>query len=189
MLFSHSISSNSSHQALLVSSRTRLSRPSYLFSLTLSLAFAISSFTLIFEEKMLTMTFKARNGFAPSYLAELLRDYSPLRALRSSNNPTLAVPTFKLKTVGDRSFCASGPRAWNSLPPSLSAGALACTDATPGTVSALLRCYLMATHFDGFSPDSSSLPATPVMRSLRKRVDSTRGSVLAIKNPPSAWSL
>ena len=138
------------------------------------------------EEKILTMTFKARNGIAPSYLAELLRDYTPVRALRSSDNPTLAVPTFKLKTVGDRSFCASGPRAWNSLPPSLRAGALACTDATPGTVSNLLRCYLLATHFDGFSPDSSSLPATAVLRSLRKRADSPRGSVLAIKKSSSS---
>jgi DNA mismatch repair ATPase MutS len=39
---------------------------------------------------------------------------------------------------------------WNSLPHSLRAGTLACTDATPGTVSALLRCYLLATHFGGF---------------------------------------
>jgi len=50
----------------------------------------------------------------------------------------------------------------------------------------------LATHFDGFSPDSPSLPATAVLRSLRKRADSPRGSVLAIKkNPPvnSAQSL
>jgi len=100
--------------------------------------------------------------------------------------PTLAVPTFKLKTVGDRSFCSSGPRAWNSLPPSLRAGTLACTDATPGTVSNLLRCYLLATHFNGFSPDSSSLPATAVLRSLRKRADSPRGSVLAIRKSSSS---
>jgi len=92
----------------------------------------------------------------------------------------LAVPTYKLKTVVDRSFCSSGPRAWNSLPPSLRASALACTDATSGTTSTLLRCYLLATHFNGFSSDSSSLPATPVMRSLRKRAYSPRGSVLAI---------
>jgi len=103
------------------------------------------------EEKVLTMTFKAHNGVAPSYLAELLRDYRPVRALRSSDFPTLAVPTFKLKTVGDRSFCSSGPRAWNSLPPSLRAGALACTDATPGTVSNLFAAIswpltLMASH-------------------------------------------
>jgi len=33
------------------------------------------------------------------------------------------------------------------------AGTLACTDATPCTVPALLRCYLLATHFGGFSTD------------------------------------
>jgi len=43
---------------------------------------------------------------------------------------------------------------WNHLPPFAFALALACTVATPGTVSALLRCYLLATHFGG------SLPAT-----------------------------
>jgi len=131
------------------------------------------------EEKNLTTTFKARNGIAPSYLAELLRDYTPVRASRSSDYPSLAITTFKLKTVGDRAFCASGPRAWNSLPPSLRAGALDCTDATPGTVSALLRCNLLATHSGGFSPDSSWLPATPVVSSLRKRADSPRGTMLA----------
>ena len=133
------------------------------------------------EEKILTITFKAHNAFAPSYLAELLRDFTPARALRSSDFPTLAVPLFKLKTVGDRSFCSAGPRAWNSLPPSLRAGALACTDATPGTVSALLRCYLLAAHFDGLSSDFSLLPASTVVRSLRQRADSPRGSMLAIK--------
>ena len=136
------------------------------------------------EEKVLTITFKARLGSAPSYLTELIRDFTPVRALRSSDFPSLAVPTFKLKTVGDRSFCSTGPRAWNSLPASLRAGALACTDATPGTVSSvtsLLRCHLLATVFDGLSPDSSSLPAPSVVRSTRKRADSPCGSVLAIE--------
>jgi len=32
------------------------------------------------EKKSLTQTFKARNGIAPSYLAELLRDFTPARA-------------------------------------------------------------------------------------------------------------
>jgi len=63
----------------------------------------------------------------------------------------------------------------NSLPPSLRAGVLACTDATPGTVSNLLRCYLWATHIDGFSPDTS------VLRSMLKHSDSPRDSVLAIE--------
>jgi len=138
------------------------------------------------EENILTMTLKARNGVASSYLAELLRDLTPVRALRSSDYPTLAVPTFILKTEGDRSFCASEPRAWTSLPPSLRAGVLPCADATPATVSTLLRCYLLTCHFDGLLPDSSSLPATSVLRSTRKRADSPCGSVLAIYKSSSS---
>jgi len=75
---------------------------------------------------------------------------------------------YKLKTVGDRSFCSSGLRAWNYLPPYLRAGLIAW-----------LR-------------DFSSLLATSVVRSLRMRADSPRGSLLAIENPPpmnSAQSL
>jgi len=79
---------------------------------------------------------------------------------------------FKLKTVGDQFFCAAGSRAWNSFPPSLRAGALACTDATPGTVSVLVRCHLLATQFDGLPSDLSSLPATTVVMIMRKRADS-----------------
>jgi len=33
------------------------------------------------EEKILTVTLKARNGIAPLYLAKLLKDYTPVRAL------------------------------------------------------------------------------------------------------------
>ncbi len=115
------------------------------------------------EHKILTLAYKARNGLAPSYLSELLTDYAPIRTLRSTDSPRLAVPHFKLKTVGDRSFCSVGPRMWNSLPHSLRAGTLACTVATPGTVSALLHCHLLATHFGGFSSDLSSLTATSVV--------------------------
>jgi len=113
---------------------------------------------------------------AISYLAELLRDYTPVRTFRSSDFLSLAVPTFIFKTIVDRSFCSSGPRACNSLPSSLRAGTLACTDAIPGTVSAMLCCYLLAIHFDGLS-EFCSLPATTVMSSMRKHADSSGGSV------------
>jgi len=59
-----------------------------------------------------------------------------------------------------RSFCAAEPRAWNSLPNSPRADALVCTHATPGVVVPLLRCCLLAAHFDDLSPDfSSQLPS------------------------------
>lgn len=118
------------------------------------------------ESKILALTLKARYGLGPSYLSELLNDFVPARILRSSDSSTLAVPAFKLKTVGDRSFSSAGPRAWNSLPHSLRSGALACADANPGAVSALLRRYLLATHFGGFSLDSFSLPTPPVVGKL-----------------------
>jgi hypothetical protein len=86
------------------------------------------------EHKILTLAYKARNGLAPSYLSELLTDFAPARALRSSDSPRLAIPHFKIKTLGDRSFCSVGPRIWNSLPHSLRVGTLACIDVTPGPV-------------------------------------------------------
>jgi len=104
------------------------------------------------EEKILTLVFKARNGLCHSYLADLLHPYVPSRTLRSSDTPNLTVPSFKLKTIADRSFCSVGPRLWNSLPHSLCAGPLACSDATPSTVTALLRLHLLVTHFGGLLP-------------------------------------
>jgi len=101
---------------------------------------------------------------------------------------TLAVPTFKLKTEGDRSFCASEPRALNSLPPSLRDGAVACTDgipgSTPGSASVLLRYFLLGTHFDGLSSDSSFLLQLLVVKSTSKRVNCHRSSVPAREHFP-----
>jgi len=84
--------------------------------------------------------------------------------------PSLSVLPFKLKTVGHRSFNSARPRAWNSLPPSLREGALVCSDATPGTVSALLRRHLLATHFCGNSFDWSSVPTSSVVGKLADSV-------------------
>jgi len=135
--------------------------------------------------KILTQEFKARNGLCPSYLADLLHAYVRSRTLQSSDTPTLTVPNFKLKTVGDRSFCSVGPKLWNSLPHSLRAGALACSDATPGTVTAHLRLQLLATHFGGLSSDQTLLLPPSVERVVvRKRADSPQGSEHVMKNPP-----
>jgi len=62
------------------------------------------------EEKILMLAFKPRNGLCPSYLTDLLHAYVPAQTLRSSDTPSLTVPNFKLKTVGDRSFVGSGTR-------------------------------------------------------------------------------
>ena len=133
------------------------------------------------EQKILSLVFKARNGLCPSYLADMLDDHVPTRSLRSSDTPTLKFPNFKLKTVGDRSFSSVGLRLWNSLPHSLRSCALACSDATPGTVTALLRLHLLATHFGGFSFNQPVLLPPAVERVVgRKRADSPQGYVLAI---------
>jgi len=63
-----------------------------------------------------------------SYLKAIVSHYLP-------NFSTLALLTFKLKTVADRSCCTTGPTAWNSLRQFLRAGALACTAATTVAVS------------------------------------------------------
>jgi len=136
------------------------------------------------EKNILTPVFKARNGLCPSYLPDLLHAYVPARTLRSSDTPTLTVPNLKLTTVGDRSFCSVGPRLWNLLPHSLRAGALACSDATPGNVTALLRLHLLATHFVGLSSDQTLLLHPSVVRVVvRKRFDSPQGCEHAIKKP------
>ena len=68
------------------------------------------------EYKILLLTFKALNGMAPKYLRELITLYEPSRALRSTDSGLLTVKKTRLKTYGDRAFCASAPKLWNLLP-------------------------------------------------------------------------
>lgn len=65
--------------------------------------------------KILLLTWKCINDIAPSYLKDLLVPYSPARQLRSSNKLLLSVPR-TISSYGDRSFSASAPKLWNSLP-------------------------------------------------------------------------
>jgi len=135
-------------------------------------------------EKILTLVFKVRNGVCPSYLTDILHTYVPTRqTLQSSDTPTLTVPNFKLKTVGDRSFWSVRPRLWNSRPHSRRAGLLACSDAIPGTVTALLRrLHLMAAHFGGLSPGQNLLLPPPFERVIvRERANCPHGSGHAVK--------
>ena len=68
------------------------------------------------EYKVLLLTYKALNGKAPIYLSDMLHYKESKRALRSSSQHLLEVPTTRLVTVGDRSFSAYAPKVWNSLP-------------------------------------------------------------------------
>ena len=65
--------------------------------------------------KILLLTYKAPNGMAPRYIADLLQPYTPTRQLRSSSKNLLVTPKSNLKFYGDRSFQVTAPRLWNSL--------------------------------------------------------------------------
>ena len=54
--------------------------------------------------KILLLTYKALNGMAPKYIADLLQPYTPTRQLRSSSKNLLVTPKSNLKFYGDRSF-------------------------------------------------------------------------------------
>ena len=68
--------------------------------------------------KIAMLTYKVLHDTAPRYLGPLDRvaDLPGRRALRSSSSGRLVVPTFRLSTVGSRSFNVSAPRTWNELP-------------------------------------------------------------------------
>ena len=62
------------------------------------------------------MVFKCLNGLAPQYLSDLLIEYKPTRALRSSSKNLLVVPRVNTKRYGERAFSVTGPKLWNDLP-------------------------------------------------------------------------
>ena len=68
--------------------------------------------------KIAVLTYKVLHDTAPRYLGPLDRvaDLPSRRALRSASSSRLVVPTFRLSTVGSRSFSVAGPRIWNGLP-------------------------------------------------------------------------
>ena len=65
--------------------------------------------------KILSITYKALNNQAPSYICELLEPYVSSRKLRSSDKFQLRVPKCNIK-YGERSFSYAAPRLWNELP-------------------------------------------------------------------------
>ena len=66
--------------------------------------------------KILLLTYKALNGMAPRYIADLLQPYTPTKKLRSFPKNLLVTPKSNLKFYGDRYFQVAAPRLWNSLP-------------------------------------------------------------------------
>src|ERR1700761_201822 len=67
------------------------------------------------QYKICLLTYKCLRNAAPPYLYELLKTYTPLRRLRSSDAHLLSIPVMK-SCSGRCSFSFSAPSLWNSLP-------------------------------------------------------------------------
>jgi len=67
------------------------------------------------------MAFRVLHGLTPPYLNDLVRvaDLPGRRRLRSSSSHQLLVPSFRLTTVGRRTFPVAASLLWNSLPPDI----------------------------------------------------------------------
>ena len=66
--------------------------------------------------KVLTFTYRAIHGPAPTYISEMIRSPPTTRSLRSADKHLLDVPWTNLVTKGDRAFEAIAPKLWNDLP-------------------------------------------------------------------------
>jgi len=67
-------------------------------------------------DKVLLLTYKAIHGSAPSYISELISNYTPGRNLRSSTINLLCQRSTRLLQYGGRSFSSAAPKLWNQLP-------------------------------------------------------------------------
>ena len=67
------------------------------------------------QYKLLIQVYKALNGLAPEYIADLLHEYVPTRALRSAGANLLLEPKTNTRW-GARAFSKAAPVLWNTLP-------------------------------------------------------------------------
>ncbi len=65
--------------------------------------------------KILLTVFKALNGAAPSYISDMLTEYTPDRSPRSSSKNLLVIPRIHSKSAHG-AFSHYGPTLWNSPP-------------------------------------------------------------------------
>ena len=65
--------------------------------------------------KILLLTYKCLHGMGPIYLQELLKEYKPVRNLRSSAQLCL-ITSITSTQYGQRFFSAAGPELWNDFP-------------------------------------------------------------------------
>jgi len=68
--------------------------------------------------KIAMLTYKVLHGTAPRYLGPLVHvsDLLGRCRLRSASTNRLVVPSFKLSTIGSRTFNVAAARTWNGLP-------------------------------------------------------------------------
>ena len=92
--------------------------------------------------KMACLAYRCFDGTLPPYLSSALTIYVPSRRLRSSSEKLLRVPTFNMKTAGERSFSFLAPSVWNSLPSSLR------DSPTMSVFRTQLKTYLFREAFD-----------------------------------------
>lgn len=93
--------------------------------------------------KVLLITLKIINGYAPSYLSSLLESYKPKRALHSATKRLLIVPKSSTTTYGDRAFFQfAAPKLWNNLPDSIKYAE------TVKQFISLVKTYLFKEAFD-----------------------------------------
>ena len=69
------------------------------------------------EFKIALLVYKALNGMAPDYIADLLLEKPDCSyQLRSNDQGLLLISKTRAKTLGDRAFAHAGPSTWNNLP-------------------------------------------------------------------------
>ena len=66
--------------------------------------------------KVLLFAYQCFHQFGPSYLVELLTQYTPERTLRSSKKSLFCVPQTMTRSYGERSVSYAAPVLWNNLP-------------------------------------------------------------------------
>ncbi|KAK5928564.1 hypothetical protein CgunFtcFv8_013618 [Champsocephalus gunnari] len=76
--------------------------------------------TAIFHFKTLVLAYHAANGSGPSYIQDMVKLYTPARALRSASAKRLAAPSLrggpKFPSAKTRGFDILAPKWWNELP-------------------------------------------------------------------------
>ena len=69
------------------------------------------------EFKIALLVYKALNGMAPDYIADLLLEKPDCSyQLRSNDQGLLLIPKTRAKTLGSRAFAYAGLSTWNKLP-------------------------------------------------------------------------